>query len=85
MPMWNFLFLIMYVFNLVCLTVAKDLIRSLLKTDPKERMKITEMQKHPWIAVGVAVNCFLTLSVTSVCPGYCFCTNDSPVFSQSSS
>ena len=28
---------------------AKDLIRQLLKTDPKERMSLEEMRVHPWI------------------------------------
>ena len=30
---------------------AKDLIRGLLKTDPKERYKIEDVLRHPWIAV----------------------------------
>ncbi|XP_002742135.1 MAP kinase-activated protein kinase 2-like [Saccoglossus kowalevskii] len=29
--------------------VAKDLIRCLLKTDPSERMTITEFLQHPWV------------------------------------
>lgn len=36
------------------LTLAvKQLIRNLLKTDPTQRMTITEFMNHPWIMVGV--------------------------------
>ncbi|XP_062923883.1 MAP kinase-activated protein kinase 2-like [Mobula hypostoma] len=34
---------------------AKDLIRQVLKTDPTERMTITEFMNHPWINQSMAV------------------------------
>lgn len=33
---------------------AKQLIRTLLKTEPTERMTITEFMNHPWINVSPA-------------------------------
>lgn len=40
---------------LMCLPAlaVKQLIRNLLKTDPTQRMTITEFMNHPWIMVGV--------------------------------
>ncbi|XP_043564444.1 MAP kinase-activated protein kinase 3-like isoform X3 [Chiloscyllium plagiosum] len=35
--------------------VAKDLIRQVLKTDPTERMTITEFMNHPWINQSMVV------------------------------
>ena len=43
------------VFELICMllvSLAKDLIRQLLKTDPDARLKIGEVLKHSWIAVS---------------------------------
>ena len=39
---------------------AKELIRLLLKTDPAERLTITEFMNHPWVKVRIAhlVNCY---------------------------
>ncbi len=34
---------------------AKDLIHQLLKTDPNERMTITQFMNHPWINVSIWV------------------------------
>lgn len=34
---------------------AKDLINQLLKTDPNERMTITQFMNHPWISVRTCV------------------------------
>ena len=46
------------------MSIAKDLIRHLLKTDPEARLKIGEVLKHPWIAVSWSyVTClFITFS-----------------------
>lgn len=48
---------------------AKDLIHQLLKTDPNERMTITQFMNHPWINVSTRtrlIYCFL-LVCASVC------------------
>ena len=34
-------------------SLAKDLIRGLLKTNPDERFKIDDVLRHPWISVRV--------------------------------
>lgn len=43
---------------LTCLPAlaVKQLIRNLLKTDPTQRMTITEFMNHPWIMVGVRLS-----------------------------
>ena len=37
----------------ISVSVAKDLIRGLLKTNPDERLKIDEVLRHPWIYVRI--------------------------------
>ena len=47
--------------------IAKDLIRGLLKTDPKERYKIEDVLRHPWIAVRTTpCMCIADLSRSAV-------------------
>lgn len=43
----------LFISNLVTFVVfsAKQLIRALLKTEPTQRMTITEFMNHPWINV----------------------------------
>lgn len=41
---------------------AKQLIRTLLKTEPTQRMTITEFMNHPWINVST-VSFFLCLNL----------------------
>lgn len=36
---------------------AKQLIRLLLKTDPTERLTITQFMNHPWINVSSSSSC----------------------------
>lgn len=38
-------------------SLAKQLIRLLLKTDPTERLTITQFMNHPWINVSVFASC----------------------------
>lgn len=42
-------------------SLAKQLIRQLLKTDPTERMAITEFMKQPWISVSINILQFSAL------------------------
>lgn len=39
------------------LSLAKQLIRLLLKTDPTERLTITQFMNHPWINVSATWSC----------------------------
>lgn len=62
---------------------AKDLIHQLLKTDPNERMTITQFMNHPWINVSTRtrlIYCFL-LVCASVClrPHRCLCFDSAAV------
>lgn len=36
--------------------IAKDLISKMLVVDPKKRFTTTDVLKHPWISVCVAIN-----------------------------
>lgn len=47
--------LISYAYVWFSLPPAKDLIKRLLKTDPDERLVITEVIKTPWIAVSLCL------------------------------
>lgn len=38
-------------------SLAKQLIRLLLKTDPTERLTITQFMNHPWINVSASSSC----------------------------
>lgn len=47
------------IYGYICISSllpAKDLIHQLLKTDPNERMTITQFMNHPWI--NVCIMCF---------------------------
>lgn len=39
--------------SILCIA-AKDLIQGLLKTDPSERLTITQVMNHPWIKVDLS-------------------------------
>ena len=51
---------------------AKDLIRGLLKTDPKERFKIEDVLRHPWIAVRHTHTC-VSYILTWIAVCHCMC------------
>lgn len=60
---------------------AKDLIHQLLKTDPNERMTITQFMNHPWINVSTRtrlVYCFLCICLLTSSSVFVFWLCSSP-------